>query len=265
MLFRSFPDNEKFEYKPSEDEIRLRQSLLASEKNKEKNKEKKEDEKKGEDNEEDKENEEDEDENENESKEEHNAKIKKNTKLTIEESTFNEDAQSSATSGNTGSTMRSFYSLRAAIDEKYVPKSIRNMSFFADLVFLLILCIAILYFCIQISLYNNIKENIENINFSNQRLQHLLDITHNLVALMMYSEDDNNPLNRCFSQVEPEGSEARIIHIRENLKYHANKLETIQSHINLKSTQLSERVSEIVNPINITLKLMNGTRSEDVV
>ena len=65
--------------------------------------------------------------------------------------------------------------------------------------------------------------------------------------------------NRCFSQVESEGSEARIIHIRENLKYHANKLETIQSHINLKSTQLSERVSEIVNPINITLKLMNGT------
>lgn len=54
----------------------------------------------------------------------------------------NQDAQSSITSGSTSSTIRSFYSLRAAIDEKYVPVSVRNMGFLANIFFLLLLGLA---------------------------------------------------------------------------------------------------------------------------
>ena len=53
----------------------------------------------------------------------------------------NQDTQSNITSSS-GSTMRSFYSLRAAIDEKFIPLSIRNMGCSAIIVFILILAIA---------------------------------------------------------------------------------------------------------------------------
>ena len=134
------------EYKPTEDEMKVRRALLAfdKKKNKEKKKgvakekkeEKKVEEEKDENGEEKKEDEK-EDEEDDEDKED-----KKEEAKVMEEGDENQDTQSSVTSGSTGSTMRSFYSLRAAIDEKYIPLSIRNMSCSANIVFLLLLGLA---------------------------------------------------------------------------------------------------------------------------
>ena len=142
------------EYRPTEDELKVRRALLAFEKkkNKEKkktDKDKKEETKKGdaESKEEGKEEEEKEEKEEKEEeKDEEDADEDKDDKREMkqaeEEVDDNQDTQSSVTSGSTGSTMRSFYSLRAAIDEKYVPLSIRNMSCSANIVFMLLLGLA---------------------------------------------------------------------------------------------------------------------------
>ena len=146
------------EYHPSEDEMKLRKALLANErkKNKEKSKEenknkakekKTETKKEGDDDEDEegnekdeKEEEEKEEENEEEDKEAQNKKKKK--KMQIEDmEDENQDTQS-MTSVMGGSSMRSFFSLRAAIDEKFIPLSIRNMNCSAGIVFLLLLAIA---------------------------------------------------------------------------------------------------------------------------
>ena len=132
MLFRSIlvglPDQETIEaleYRPSDEEIKLRRSLIMNDKNKEKKKEKKEESKVSE-----KDNEDSEDEVEDDYEEK-----AKNKKMIEEALNDAQDTQSSITSGNTGSTRRSFYSLRPAIDEKYVPVSRRQMGYAAVFVF----------------------------------------------------------------------------------------------------------------------------------
>lgn len=128
---------ENFEYHPSNEEIKLRKSLLSLEKKK--NREKKKKEKKVEVK---KEESEDKDENdeENEVKKE---EINENTKglENSEDGEDNQDAQSSIAS-TTGGGLRSYYSLRQAIDEKYIPLSVRNLSCSAVVVILLMLSAA---------------------------------------------------------------------------------------------------------------------------
>lgn len=132
------------EYHQSEEEIKVRRSFLAYEKKKNRDKkkeekkfsEKKEEKHKEEETEEDKD---EDDENEENKKEE--KKRNKKKPLPEDDEEDNGDTQSSITSSS-GSTMRSFYSLRAAIDEKFIPLSIRNMSCSAVIVFILLLAIA---------------------------------------------------------------------------------------------------------------------------
>ena len=141
------------EYKPTEDELKVRRALLAFEKKKNKEKKKsdkdhKEETKKTEElKEEGKDDdgeakEKDEEDKEDEDGENDENGDGKDAKMADDDGEENQDTQSSVTSGSTGSTMRSFYSLRAAIDEKYVPSSIRNMSCSANIVFLLLLGLA---------------------------------------------------------------------------------------------------------------------------
>ena len=133
------------EYRISEDEIKLRKALLANERKKHKKKQKKGKEK-TKDKDKDKK---DEDEEEKSSDEEEEKTDEKEEKKGEEEKKEGEEAseddgegvetQSSVTSGSTGSTIRSFYSLRAAIDERFVPPSIKRLRWAANIVFLLLL------------------------------------------------------------------------------------------------------------------------------
>ena len=106
----------------------------------------------GEENDNENENEEDKDEEDEENEGETKEVKKNNKKMQItDDEEENQDTQSSITSSS-GSTMRSFYSLRAAIDEKFVPLSIRNMGCSAIIVFILILAISSI--SILINLYS---------------------------------------------------------------------------------------------------------------
>ena len=134
------------EYRPSEEEIKLRKAFLAYErkKNKEKKKEEKEtkkkegEEKEGEGKEGEGETPEGQGEEEKKAQPEEEEENKRGGEIEDE----NQETQSSITSGSTGSTLRSYYSLRAAIDEKFIPSSIRNLKFAANIIFLLLLGLA---------------------------------------------------------------------------------------------------------------------------
>jgi len=62
------------------------------------------------------------------------------------EQTNEEDTQSSVDSSASSIATRSFNSFRTAIEEKYVPRSVKNMSFLAILVFILLFAISSIFF-----------------------------------------------------------------------------------------------------------------------
>jgi len=52
---------------------------------------------------------------------------------------------------------RNLYILRIAIDEKFIPQSIKNLRYAANIVFMILLLLAIIYYAIQISLFDLIN------------------------------------------------------------------------------------------------------------
>jgi hypothetical protein len=67
--------------------------------------------------------------------------------------------------------------LRLAIDEKFIPNSIKNLKLAANIMFFLLLTLAAIYYIIQIQLFNNINQNIKNIHNSELRLNYIIDIS----------------------------------------------------------------------------------------
>lgn len=74
-------------------------------------------------------------------------------------------------------TERNHYILRTAIDEKYVPRSIQNLRYAAYLIFMILTLLSIVYYVVQVSLFDKINQNIKNIHNSEQRLSYIIDIT----------------------------------------------------------------------------------------
>ena len=81
-------------------------------------------------------------------------------------STNNDEGEVSSVTTRKSKTERNHYILRMAIDEKFSPRSVRNLRSAAYLVFFILLALAVVYYVIQISLYEKIKQNIQNIHNS---------------------------------------------------------------------------------------------------
>ncbi len=269
------------EYKPTEDELKVRRALLAFEKkkNKEKKKsEKKEETKKTEEKDEkevkdEEEKEKDEDKDEEDGEEEKEEKKAQDQKMAEDDGEENQDTQSSVTSGSTGSTMRSFYSLRAAIDEKYVPMSIRNMSCSANIVFLLLLGLAsidlrplitpgiVVYFVMEIWLYDKINQNIKNINYSEDRVNDLIDINLQVTEMMLITADYNQHAanaslvsSSSYIYDNTTVTAGWFAADETKLKMEATMLKDAQTDLSLKSTDLSDSSLAKINPSNVVLK-----------
>ncbi len=80
--------------------------------------------------------------------------------------------------------MRSYYSLRSAIDEKFIPRSVRNLKIIAYFVFLIILALGIVYFTLQVVNLNSVSINIKNIHYSSKRIDYLIDINLRIRTLI---------------------------------------------------------------------------------
>ncbi len=86
------------------------------------------------------------------------------------------------------SQMRSFFTLRDSIDEKFVPLSIRNLKTAASFVFFALLALNITQFVIQQELFVKVNNNIENIHFSEMRIRHIIDINLRIQNLRFLNE-----------------------------------------------------------------------------
>ena len=149
----------------TEDEIKVRKALQAYEKNKSKEQKKKEnkkeekkkDEEKDEESKSEKENDNAvESESENEGKKDKADKEEqgspKKQKITTQlqqdinmEEEMHDGMEMSSISAEAGATMRSYHSMRSAIEDKYIPPSIRNLSCSANIVFALLLGLASIF------------------------------------------------------------------------------------------------------------------------
>jgi hypothetical protein len=84
--------------------------------------------------------------------------------------------------------MRSYFTLRNSIDEKFVPLSIKNLKNVAFFVFLGLLIMNIIQFAIQRSLFEQVNQNIQNIHYSEMRISHIIDINLRIQNLRFLNE-----------------------------------------------------------------------------
>ena len=100
---------------------------------------------------------------------------------TEDEKFLEEDTGSVASS--TKSLAKHLRMLRNALYENYLPPSINNLKINAKLVFVALLVITIVWYVYSKSLYMQLKDNIENIHSSKNRMNSLTDIGANVRAL----------------------------------------------------------------------------------
>lgn len=96
-----------------------------------------------------------------------------------------EDTGSVASS--TKSLMKHLRMLRNALYENYSPPSIRNLKFYAKIVFLVLLIITIVWYVYSQNIYQKLKDNIQNIHSSMNRMNSLTDIGADVRILQFMS------------------------------------------------------------------------------
>jgi hypothetical protein len=247
------------EYIPNEEEMKLRQALLAYEKTKkQKTITKNENENTTDDKSKSIEDEEGE---EGDKEKKVRAKEVKAKGINIED---NQDAESSMTSSSIRSTTRSYYTLRAAIDEKYVPKSIHNIGYLVVLVFLLLLATSIVFFVLQYVLYNNLNTNIQDVRYSETRIDKLIDLASSVSELTVFNadywqhkEDPTLEPTNSFIYFEGEMIAQRYSFCVGMLKDQAIALKDTQTNLSLKSATFSKETLAKINPSNIELLYMD--------
>ena len=92
-----------------------------------------------------------------------------------------EDTGSVASS--TKSLMKHLRMLRNALYENYSPPSVRNLKMYAKIVFVVLLIITIVWYVYSKNIYQQLKDNIQNIHSSKNRMNSLTDIGANVRIL----------------------------------------------------------------------------------
>ena len=111
-----------------------------------------------------------------------------------------DEGEVSSIASSIQSQTRTYFSLRQAIDEKFVPVSIKNLKGAANVVWLSILIISVVYFIIQLTLFNNIKYFIDIVGNSEKRTLEMIKINSKIYDISLINENyyDNSslPLSR---------------------------------------------------------------------
>ena len=72
--------------------------------------------------------------------------------------------------------MKHLRMLRNALYENYAPPSINNLKLYAKIVFLALLIITVVWYVQSKNIYRQLKDNIDNIHSSKNRMNSLTDI-----------------------------------------------------------------------------------------
>ena len=166
----------------------------------------------------------------------------------------NQEAQSSITSGSTGSSVRMSYSLRAAIDEKFIPRSIRNLRIGADLLFLLLLALAIIFFALQNTLYSSLISSIKNIRYCENRVNVMLDITLKVRELsflsldnLLHQQNPSLPDSKGLIWLSTNDKKDKYKLLRSDLISLASELKNAQYLVSLEASKVSMNTLKKVN------------------
>ncbi len=95
----------------------------------------------------------------------------------------------SSVSSRQNKTERNHYILRSAIDEKYIPNSIKNLRHAANFIFMILILLAIIFYVVRFSLFGLINQNIHNIHNSESRLNYIIDITLRTRTLILVNNN----------------------------------------------------------------------------
>ena len=171
-----------------------------------------------------------------------------------------DDEEGSVSSTSTGVTVRSNYSIRAAIDENYIPQSIRNMNYMTIFMFFLLLGLTILYYVLQLSLYSDINDNIKNIEYSEERKYYLMDVNSHLkILLLIDSRFNGSYFSRYYLNLKKKDDPIHIAQANNNIKTAGLLLKESQTQLSLKTSKIGEERLENINPKNIELSYLNST------
>jgi len=121
--------------------------------------------------------------------------------------------------------------LRTAIDEKYIPSSIKNLRHAANFIFVILLLLSIIYYVIQLSLFGLINQNIKNIHNSESRLNYIIDITLRTRTLIL--------LNNDYLDLTTVEKGLLLNTTIDELRQSATELKVAQTDLSLKTSKLS--------------------------
>ena len=190
-----------------------------------------------------------------------NEKVTKAEEINMDK---NKDTESSITNSSMGSTRGSYYTLRAAIDEKYVPRSIRNIGYLIVLVFLLLFVMAIVFFVMKYLLYNNLETNIQNVKYSETRIDKLINLASTISIMMAFTadywqhkEDPSREPTDSFIYLDEEMVEYLFNYSGAVLKNQSIALKNAQTDLSLKSSRFSKDTLKKINPSGIKLYYMD--------
>ncbi len=156
---------------------------------------------------------------------------------------------------STETASRIHYSVRSAIDERFVPNFINKLSYMTFGLMLTLLGIAITFFVYQHQMYSSDLDSIQEISYSEERKEWLIDINLRLRSLYVLSLD-NAITNLADSLFYGTTEYKAMIQASEqaSLKVAAANLQDAQSALSLKTSDLSASQLEKINPQNVVLQ-----------
>jgi len=99
-----------------------------------------------------------------------------------------EDGEVSSVASSIFNQTRSYFTLRQAIEESFVPMSIRNLKLVANVSFFVIILLAFIYYMIQKGLYSQMRDNITSIHYSERRILDIVSLNLRVQDLLLYNE-----------------------------------------------------------------------------
>lgn len=173
-----------------------------------------------------------------------------------------DDGEGSLGSSSSDTARRTNYSIRAAVDEKFVPKSIKNMNIMTILMLLLVLGLAITYYYLEITLYSSISSTINNIGISEQRQSWLIDINLRLGTLILITSD-NNATNESTSPLNMSMDAKNQLYASSSalLKSSAISLKNAQDVLSETTSNLSPANIDQLNPYSVILNYKMKTNA----
>lgn len=106
----------------------------------------------------------------------------------VEADKDNNQGEASSVSSTVQSQTRTYYSLKQAIDEKFVPPQIRNLRLVANGVWAIVILLSIVFFIIQSTLFTQIKSFVGIIAQSEQRIGDIMHMNLRMSDIALVNE-----------------------------------------------------------------------------